>query len=82
MSPVLALRDILRVRNDEVAFGVKRTSMGEPGWVAQSRSERPLGAENSALQRAPDLMLANPLCCAEPPAQSNTRRTKTMTADT
>jgi hypothetical protein len=29
--------DILHVRNDEVAFGVKWTSMGGQDWVAQSR---------------------------------------------
>jgi hypothetical protein len=33
----MALRDISLVRDEEVAFGVKRTSMGERGWVAQSR---------------------------------------------
>jgi hypothetical protein len=37
MSPEMALRDISQVRNDKVAFGVKRTSMGGQGWVAQSR---------------------------------------------
>jgi len=39
----LALRDILLVRNDKVAFGVKRTLMGGQGWEAQSRltPERP-----------------------------------------
>jgi hypothetical protein len=34
---VVAHRVISRARNDEVAFGVKRTSMGGQGWVAQSR---------------------------------------------
>jgi hypothetical protein len=37
LSPEMTLRDISLVRNNEVAFGVKRTPMGGLGWVAQSR---------------------------------------------
>jgi hypothetical protein len=33
----VALRDISLMRNEEVAFGVERTSLGGQGWVAQSR---------------------------------------------
>jgi hypothetical protein len=33
----MAHRVILQVRNDKVAFGVKRTSKGGQRWLAQSR---------------------------------------------